>query len=597
MARQVASLFGVLRLDDSDYKQKLSSATQQTNTLGQTLQNRGQQLQQFGGGMTAFFAPIGVAMGYAITQGHAFDRTFSNINSILQLGADDAADLRAELLRIGSNTVAGPQATAEAYYEIASGVADASTHMAILNAAISTSEAGQADLAATTSALISTMNAYGFTAEEAAHVSDVFTRTVGMGVLSMDELAAAFPQVTGLGAQFNVGIEELGAGMAYLTAQGYSASQSATFMKSMMTTLLAPTADLQTAITALGYESGAALLEAEGLTGAYTLLSQQNGGLDGLITNSEALQGALVLTNDSAGAFFTTYNEGISGATERAGLIQDETESWDTLRAQMDGLAIQLSTALMPTLNDLVTNYISPMVATVSDWMTKNPELASQIALVVGGLVIAGPIIGMVGTAMTIAGGAATALGVVVGLLASPFVALGLIIAGLVWAWNQPGGWLGTLQTAYTNASNLITQLNTIISLIPQVSFNGFGSAGIGAAPNLTPVAGGNVIGAAGRIDSSTVAGSGSFGGARADGGPVDAGREYLVGEEGPEMFVPRVSGTIIPNGQGGGGNTFQISATIYANTDEGGRAAARGLDDELTGLMRSKGIQGVQGV
>ena len=36
--------------------------------------------------------------------------------------------------------------------------------------------------------------------------------------------------------------------------------------------------------------------------------------------------------------------------------------------------------------------------------------------------------------------------------------------------------------------------------------------------------------------------------GARENGGPVNAGRPYLVGEKGPELFVPRNSGGIIPN-------------------------------------------------
>ena len=34
----------------------------------------------------------------------------------------------------------------------------------------------------------------------------------------------------------------------------------------------------------------------------------------------------------------------------------------------------------------------------------------------------------------------------------------------------------------------------------------------------------------------------------RADGGPVTAGKPYIVGEEGPEMFMPKVAGDIIPN-------------------------------------------------
>jgi len=50
----------------------------------------------------------------------------------------------------------------------------------------------------------------------------------------------------------------------------------------------------------------------------------------------------------------------------------------------------------------------------------------------------------------------------------------------------------------------------------------------------------------------------------RADGGPVDGGKIGLVGERGPELFVPRSAGTIIPNnrladalGGGRGGVTY----------------------------------------
>lgn len=36
--------------------------------------------------------------------------------------------------------------------------------------------------------------------------------------------------------------------------------------------------------------------------------------------------------------------------------------------------------------------------------------------------------------------------------------------------------------------------------------------------------------------------------GARADGGPVTSGGAYLVGERGPELFMPASSGQIVPN-------------------------------------------------
>jgi hypothetical protein len=53
--------------------------------------------------------------------------------------------------------------------------------------------------------------------------------------------------------------------------------------------------------------------------------------------------------------------------------------------------------------------------------------------------------------------------------------------------------------------------------------------------------------------------------GTRAMGGSVTAGKPYLVGEKGPEMFVPSSSGGIVPNNRmdGGGAGTVVINQTL----------------------------------
>jgi hypothetical protein len=53
---------------------------------------------------------------------------------------------------------------------------------------------------------------------------------------------------------------------------------------------------------------------------------------------------------------------------------------------------------------------------------------------------------------------------------------------------------------------------------------------------------------------SGTAVGLGTslFGGARAEGGPVSPGKAYLVGERGPELFVPNTAGNVQANGTGG---------------------------------------------
>jgi phage-related minor tail protein len=49
--------------------------------------------------------------------------------------------------------------------------------------------------------------------------------------------------------------------------------------------------------------------------------------------------------------------------------------------------------------------------------------------------------------------------------------------------------------------------------------------------------------------------------GARAAGGPVDAGATYLVGEQGPELFVPNASGSISPSAPSRPAITLNVQA------------------------------------
>ena len=70
---------------------------------------------------------------------------------------------------------------------------------------------------------------------------------------------------------------------------------------------------------------------------------------------------------------------------------------------------------------------------------------------------------------------------------------------------------------------------------------------------------------------------SGLFSEFRQHGGPVRAGRQYLVGERGPEMFVPSRSGRIEPNGSSGGGVDAKALAKAVADALHGTRVDVDG--------------------
>jgi hypothetical protein len=70
----------------------------------------------------------------------------------------------------------------------------------------------------------------------------------------------------------------------------------------------------------------------------------------------------------------------------------------------------------------------------------------------------------------------------------------------------------------------------------------------------------------------------GKVDGARAMGGPVTAGQSYLVGENGPEIFVPRSSGSIDNDPSGGGGVTVHQTINLSAGVSQTVRAEVIGM-------------------
>ena len=103
---------------------------------------------------------------------------------------------------------------------------------------------------------------------------------------------------------------------------------------------------------------------------------------------------------------------------------------------------------------------------------------------------------------------------------------------------------------------------------------------------NLSSLLGGG--GGGGLLSALGGAVSGLFGlPGRATGGPVTGGRAYMVGERGPELFVPTASGQIVSGGGGGGGRAVNVTVNVAAPRDAGPAFMAR------TGTQVARAVRG----
>jgi len=101
--------------------------------------------------------------------------------------------------------------------------------------------------------------------------------------------------------------------------------------------------------------------------------------------------------------------------------------------------------------------------------------------------------------------------------------------------------------------------INEIAAQAAQGLFSGQGGGGLlgGLLGGLAP-GGGGVLGGAGGLVGAILGLPG-----RASGGPVSPGRGYLVGERGPELFVPTSAGRVENFGRGAAPREVRVSINV----------------------------------
>lgn len=124
-----------------------------------------------------------------------------------------------------------------------------------------------------------------------------------------------------------------------------------------------------------------------------------------------------------------------------------------------------------------------------------------------------------------------------------------------------------SLGSVFKNVANsIISDLVRIAiqqSVIQPLANSLFGGSGGGGIFGSILGAASSAFGGAGGVKST-----GNILG-RASGGPVNAGQPYIVGERRPELFVPNISGRIVPNIAGMGGQAINLTVNAPGATME----------------------------
>lgn len=350
-----------LTLDTSQYATGLKKATRMAETFALTMRGVGSNIAGWGSGINSAVSSISsglksagsaltmgvtlplvaasVAVGAlgvnAVQTGAKFDTQMKNIQSISKQTDGEIQMLGNEFLRMSENiNVTTDSATklAEGFYFIQSSGFAGADGMEVLRVSTKAATAGLSNTETAGKAIISTLNAYGLSARDAEHVSDVLFKTVDLGVLTFDDLANQLGDVVNTGATVGVSIETIGAALAQMTRKGVSTSESVTALNQLMLQFISPSEKMKKATEELGLGKGFLSLDtlrSMGLEGALQALvgADPDALLKVFGDNVRALKGALTLGGENMPGFTDMLNQmgNVAGRTSDAFATQTKS--------------------------------------------------------------------------------------------------------------------------------------------------------------------------------------------------------------------------------------------------------------------------------
>lgn len=402
---------------DSSLKRACTAAEANLNALGKTAKTVGKVI---GGAALAGAAAVGTLGVAAVKSAAEYETQVANISTLLTGTEAEitarTAEIKAQMLDVSNLTGVVTGDLTDGMYQVVSAFGDSADAVNILETAAKAAAAGNATTTDSINLLSAVTKGYGDTSAEAVQkAADLSFATVRLGQTSFPELATSMGKVIPLASTLGVEQEQLFGAMATLTGVTGSTAEVVTQLKATMQAFLSPSNEMQKALAGLGYESGQALLESEGLQGALTSLkgavNDDELAFAGLFSSVEAKTAVLAMAGNQADSLTQKTAEmyEATGAANAAFERQTDTLAYNIQMIKNLGANFlteigmnilpyvrELAEAALPVVTEAlekvgayVTGTIIPAAQNAAQWIAEHKDLLLALAVGIGTAVAA----------------------------------------------------------------------------------------------------------------------------------------------------------------------------------------------------------------
>jgi TP901 family phage tail tape measure protein len=408
-------------------RQKFDEYAEKAGKVGQAVQTAGQHMMKV---TTA----IGGVAAASVTVAANFEQQMSKVQAISGATAEDTDRLTESARQWGRDTKYSATEAGEAFEYMALAGWKTDDMLEGIGGILNLAAASAMDLGTASDIVTDYLTAFGLSAKDAGKFADEMAYAMSHSNTTTEALGEAYKNCAATAASMGYSVEETTAVLMTMANAGVKGGEAGTALNAIMTRLATDTKGCATELAKYGVE----VYDAQGnmnslssiLTGVRgvwnNLTDEQQANLAKTIAGTNqfsALQTIMSGLSDEAiasGMSFSDYSEALQNcdgtASDMAATMQDNLLGRLTqLKSKLEDVGITIGNSLMP--------FMEKAVAKIGELADKfaalNPQQQETILKIAGAVAAIGPLLTIVGKAISVSGQLSSGIGKVVGKLAT----------------------------------------------------------------------------------------------------------------------------------------------------------------------------------
>lgn len=328
--------------------------------------------------------------GLILRKTQQFEKNMSDVSTLLDTDVESIDALGDKLLDLSKNTPVSIEDMTSALYDLRSGGIKASEQIDVLTDSSKLAVTGLSTAKEATKLLVGAMNSFEHQGLSSTETANILFKTVKFGINTVADLTQSFGAAVPSVAEVGVTLQDFQAATAALTTTTTPASVAQTQLRSAITALEKPTAQMIAVFEELGVASGKDLIanydnlgaSFEAVNDKATEIGLNLGTVWGRIEARTGVMAILGTRNEHYVKTLAAMNDGVN-VLEEGYQKQLKTSSSITqmFSNRLDNLVIKIGQGLIPVTNQYIKD-LEPLINRTAAWLTNNKETVASLAKV-----------------------------------------------------------------------------------------------------------------------------------------------------------------------------------------------------------------------